>query len=207
MNVIGGCRADHRIALRIERGDGDWSPVPGVPCPAPRAFSSCLLVERMANLQHVAVLSSMSLCRADIADATVAMIVVVPVHDRACPLAGVLQIREALRRELRQVLGGAEHRCHGRVVVADAWAGVRGPQSQPTHHGQHRCRLERRTVFAVQYRHVVERVQALDKRCAAQQVHDVLGVVARVHLEADDLAAIQIQDQVQIEPATHHGGR
>ena len=41
-----------------------------------------------------------------------AVIVVVPVHERARPLAGVLQIREALRRELRPVLCGAEQRFH-----------------------------------------------------------------------------------------------
>ena len=35
----------------------------------------------------------------------------------------------------------------------------------------------------------------------------MLGVVGLVDLEADDLAAVQVQDQVQIEPTTDRRGR
>ena len=35
----------------------------------------------------------------------------------------------------------------------------------------------------------------------------MVGVVGLVHLPADDLAAVQVQDQVQIEPATQHRAR
>ena len=165
---VSGRRRDHCVAFGIERDGGDRIPVSSVPCPASRVLCSCLLVERVASLQHVAVLSGISLGGADVADVTVAVIVVVPVHERARPLAGVLEIREALRRELRPVLGGAEQRFHEGVIVADTRAGVRGLQSQPVHRGEHRGRLERRAVIPVQHRLVVQRTQVLGE-CRATQ--------------------------------------
>ena len=47
---------------------------------------------------------------------------------------------------------------------------------------------------------VIEYVQALGKSRPAQQIDGIIGAVALVDLEADDLAAEQVQDQIQIEP-------
>ena len=44
MKVL-GCRLDHCVALGIERDDGDRIPVSGMPCPAPRVFCPCALVQ------------------------------------------------------------------------------------------------------------------------------------------------------------------
>jgi hypothetical protein len=48
---------------------------------------------------------------------------------------------------------------------------------------------------------------ALGQRRAAHQMHGMVGVVAVMHLPADDLAAVQVEDQVQVEPAPHDVGR
>ena len=61
-------------------------------------------VERVAGLQDGPVLAGVSLRRADVTDAAVAVIVVVPADERARPFAGVHEVREALHRELRPVL-------------------------------------------------------------------------------------------------------
>ena len=156
MKVLGR-RLDHCVALGIERDDGDRIPVSGVPRPAPRAFCPCALVEHIASLQDDPVLSGMSLRRADVADATVPVIVVVPLHEGARPCSRLFGIREALRRELRSELRGAEQRFHEGVVVTDARAGVGGPQAQPMHHRQDSGGLERRAVIPVQHRLVGKR--------------------------------------------------
>ena len=41
---------------------------------------------------------------------------------------------------------------------------------------------------------------------AANQVGSVLGRVGFVHFPADDLATVQIQDQVQVKPSSEHVG-
>ena len=65
MTVPGG-RTDHCVAFRIGRDRGDRIPVSGVLCPANRVLCSCLVIERVASLQHVAVpLLCHSSCRLD----------------------------------------------------------------------------------------------------------------------------------------------
>jgi hypothetical protein len=90
----------------------------------------------------------MALRRADVADAAVAMLDVVPVHETAGPGAGGLQILEAPRRKLWAVLGGAEERFGVGVVVADPGPRVGGLDAQPVEHRQHRGGLERRAADA-----------------------------------------------------------
>jgi hypothetical protein len=41
-------------------------------------------------------------------------------------------------------------------------------------------------------------MQAFCQSRSPQQFHRVIGVVSRVHFEAHDLAAVHIQDQVQV---------
>ncbi len=44
MKALGRC-PDYGVELGIELDDGDRVPVSGVPCPAPRVFCPCALVE------------------------------------------------------------------------------------------------------------------------------------------------------------------
>ena len=163
-----GRRPDHCVALGIEGDDGDRIPVSGVPRPAARGPCPRMLVERMASLQDGVILTGMSLCRADVADATVAVLVVVPTDEPALPLAGLLEVHEPLRRELRPILRRAEQCLDEGVVVADTRAGVGGSQPQPVHHRQDGGRLERRAVIPVQHGLVIQCVQVLGEGCAAQ---------------------------------------
>src|SRR5215472_17501897 len=58
------------------------------------------------------------------------------------------------------------------------------------------------TVVAVQHRPCRFRLDAFGECCAFGQMRGVLGTVGVMHLETDDLAAIEIEDQVQIVPTT-----
>jgi hypothetical protein len=85
MKVAGRPRLDHGGAFGIERDEGDRIPVSGVPRPVPRVACPGGEVKRVAGFQHRAILTGMSLSRADVADAAVAMIVVVPTHGGTRP--------------------------------------------------------------------------------------------------------------------------
>jgi hypothetical protein len=128
-------------------------------------------------------------------------------HESGRPGPGLIQAGEALGGELGAVLGRAEQRLGVGVVVADTGPRVRGLHAQPVQHRQHRRGFECRAVVAMQHRLGVHAGDALGQRGAAHQVHGVVGVVAGMHLGAHDLAAVQVQDQVQVEPATHDVGR
>lgn len=69
-----------------------------------------LLIQRMACLEDGRVLAGMPLRGADVTDAAMAMVMVVPLHEGARPLARRLQVGKALVRELGTVLGRAEQR-------------------------------------------------------------------------------------------------
>ena len=62
-------------------------------------------------------------------------------------------------------------------------------------------------VVAVEHGLVGHRVDAFGQRGALEQAHRVVRVVGLMDLPADDLAAVEVQDQVQVEPETLHAAR
>jgi hypothetical protein len=161
----------------------------------------------MTRLQDCQILTGMTLRGCDIANAAVAMLEVVPVYEVVAPGAGVIKVGKAARREFRAVLGRLEQRFHEGVVVRDARARVRRFHAQPVQHGQHGGGLECTAVIAVQDRLAEARMNTLGERGALHEMDGVFGIVPVMDLPADDLAAVQIEDQVEVEPATLHLGR
>ena len=192
----------HGVAsLRVE-GDGcDRRPVAGWSAPAPRVALARPLIQGVARGEHGPVLAGVALSRRDVADAAVAVLVVVPVHEPPRPASRRVEVCKPLGRELGPVFGGAEQRLGKRVVVADPRPRVRRRDAEPGEHGQHGGALQAGAVVAVQHGTRRHGVHALGQGGALGQVRRVLGAVGLVHLEADDLAAVEIQDQVEVEPA------
>lgn len=63
---------------------------------------------------------------ADVSNAAVQMLVVVPVHKPAHPGSGGIQINKSLVRELQPILGGTKQALDECIVVANPRARVRG---------------------------------------------------------------------------------
>src|ERR1700709_2591329 len=76
-----GCRADDSVALRIEGDDANRCPVAGRPTPALRVALPGVLVDHVASSEHAAILPGMTLRRGDVADAAVAVLLVVPIYE------------------------------------------------------------------------------------------------------------------------------
>jgi hypothetical protein len=68
-------------------------------------------------------------------------------------------------------------------------------------HRQHSGRLERGTVVAVQNGLPLQCSDALAERRTAHQVRGMIRVIGVVHFPADDLAAVQVEDQIQVKPS------
>src|SRR5918911_3706585 len=152
---------DHGIPLWVECHSCDRRPVPGLTTPASRVVRARLLIECVAASEQRAILPSMALSRGDIADATVMMRMVVPVHERRGPLPGSIEVSEALGREGGAILGGAEERLDEGIVVADPRAGIGRPDAEPGEHGEHGGGLQGWPVVAVQHRLGVAGMHAL----------------------------------------------
>ena len=67
-----------------------------------------------------------------------------------------------------------------------------------------RRRLQRRAIVAMQHRPRWHRVDALSERRAPGQMRSMFGGIRVMHLETHDLAAIQVEDQIQVEPTPLH---
>ena len=107
---FGQCRLDHGVPLWVE-GDGlDGCPIAGLAAPAPWVVLACRLIECVSCIEQLAIFAGMALCRCDVTDATVPMVMVVPLDEGYRPDPRDGQIGKALWREFRPVLGGAEQR-------------------------------------------------------------------------------------------------
>lgn len=113
-----GRHLDHLVAFGVEGDRVNARPVSGGARPTRRVAFPGLEVQRVARRRDGLILSGVALLRADVADATVTVINVVPTHELGCPGTGFVQSPRAPRRELRAVLGRAEQRLGKRVVIA-----------------------------------------------------------------------------------------
>jgi site-specific DNA recombinase len=86
-------------------------------------------------------------------------------------------------------------------------SGSPAPPDRLRSDGEHRRGLHAGAVVAVQNRAEGAGVDALGQCRAPDQVGGMLGLVRLVDLEADDLAAVEVEDQEQVEPAPLHLGR
>ena len=126
------------------------------------------------------------------------VLIVVPTRELKRPGTSGIKVSEALGEELGALLGGTEQRLRVGVVIAHAGPRVRRLHSQPVQHRQHRGGLQREAGIAVQHGFGQHGGDTHGQRGAAHQVRSVHGVVRGVHLPADDLATVQILDQVQV---------
>jgi len=120
---------DDRVAFGVEGHLTDRRPVSRGARPARWVALTGLDVKRVSSGQDGVILAAMALPRGDLADAAVAVLVVVPAHEFGCPGAGGFEVGEALGWELGAVLGGAEQR----LGVGVSAIGVIRVSVPPTH--------------------------------------------------------------------------
>src|SRR4051794_22479591 len=131
--------------------------------------------------------------------------VVVPGHKAGDPALRVLLAGEARCRPVRPVLAGPEQGFGERVVVADPRPAVGGNDAEPLESGLHGGALHRAAVVGVQDERTGEAALGPDR--AAHEFGGQLGSFALVDLPTDDLAAVNVENKVEVEePAPDRAG-
>ena len=176
MTPLSTRRAHQFLLLRVQRDDLYTRPVASLFRPAPWVLGPGLLVNRMTAIENIPIMSVVAICGADVPNAAVQMLMVVPVHKLACPSPGGIQISEPLDWKLRPVLGGAKQALDESIIVTHTRPRVRGLDLQPEQHCQHGARLEGRTVIAVQNGFGLQGMNILGQCRAFDQVRGVGGV-------------------------------
>src|SRR5215203_2078947 len=126
-----------------------------------------------------------------------AVLVVVPADETGDPALRVGLAGEPRCRPVRSVLAGAEQGFGERVIIADPRPAVGGDDAEPLERGLHGGALHRTAVVGVQ--HEGPREAALGPDRLAHEIGGQLGAFALVDLPANDLAAENVEDQVEVE--------
>src|SRR3954467_10604521 len=125
------------------------------------------------------------------------MFLIVPGHETGDPALRVLLAGEARCRPVRPVLAGAEQGFGEWIIVADPRPAVGGDDAEPLERGLHGGALHRAAVVGVQAEGAGEAALGPDR--LAHEIGGQLGALAFVALPADDLAAEDVEDQVEVE--------
>src|SRR3954454_12506387 len=150
-----------------------------------------------AALKERAVLTGVSGVGRDEPDRAMAVFLIIPGHETGDPVLRVRLAGEPRCWPVGPVLAGAEQGFGEGVIVADPRPAVGGDDAKPLEGGLHGGALHRTAVVGVQDERAGETALGPDR--FAHEIGSVLGAFARVDLPANDLAAEDIEDQVEVE--------
>jgi hypothetical protein len=89
-------RLNDGITFGVEGHGADWRPVASTAGPASRIERASAGVQLVPSGQDRAIFTGVALSRADVSNAAVSMVMVVPTHEAGRPGASLLEVREAL---------------------------------------------------------------------------------------------------------------
>ena len=156
-----------------------------------------VFVDRLSVREDLAVTTLMPVGRRDVANRTVAMLMVVPAHELRGPGLRGLEIGKAVVGIRRAVLAGAEQRLRVRVIVAHPRAAVGELDLQPLERRLEGTPLHRAAVIGMQHRRARDAV--LGEHRAAHKLAKSNPILGLEDLGGDNLAAVDNDEQIEIE--------
>ena len=167
----------------------------------------------MALGEQRPVLATVALVGRDEADRAVAMLEIVPSSEALDPCPRRFDRCEAAGRPVGRVLAGPEQRFGKRVVIADARPADRCDYTELLHLRLHRCAphsmpgsacscMHERGAAVVGMKNERTGQAPLGPDRALQDLGGELGRLAVVDLPADDLAAEDVDDEIEVEEGT-----
>ena len=161
-------------------------------------------------LEKVPVLSPMPLGRRHEFESAMPVMIVVPPHKGRHPLSSFLQgVEGPIHRIVRAVLHRLEERLRVGVVVADGRTSERGTNPQFLKHAEHGGSFHRGAIVRMQNDPGRVTSLGLPKHGLFEGVRRMVGGFAGPDLPSDDLPAVEIQKEVEIEklPLDQRGQR
>jgi len=155
------------------------------------------LIDSVPAGQQVPVVTAMARLEGDKADGAVTMFGVVPAHEGLHSVTRVFDRRKPLGRPCRTALAGPEQGFREGIIVADARPAERGDDAEALHSDLHRSTLHGAAVVGVQGQRAGK--TPFCPNCTLQKPGSELGALALMDLPADDLAVVDVHDQVEIE--------
>jgi hypothetical protein len=172
-------------------------PVAGLSGPALRVAPASGFVDAATGREDFEVTAEVSVVGGHEVDRAVEVFGVVPLDEASDPGEGGVDVHEGARREVGAVLEGPEEGFRVGVVVADAGAAEGGRDAELLQLGQERGALHGSAVVRVQPEDIITprigSTNSFDERRGEVPRFDV------VDRPADDAAAPDIDDQVQVE--------
>ena len=194
-----------RFLLWIQPNAAYGLPVSSIARPACRMLSASELIKGMAPGKNGVILAGVALSGCDVTDLAMAMLFVVPIHELPHPLAGVGQVGKASHREGGMVFAGTEQGFRVGIIVRDAGTAVRRCDAEFFKLGMDGRTLHRRAVIAVQDQRPVTTL--LTQYRSLNDLRAVGHVLGFKDFVAHDLAAVDVDDQVQIKELAANPGR
>jgi hypothetical protein len=140
-------------------------------------------------------------------DGAVAVFMHVPVHECRRPLAGLFLAGKGPTGVVGPVFGRAEQRLGVGVVVRHPWPGEGAQYPQLLQPHLQRGGAHGAAVVGVQDQPALALLaDALPDAGPADQIRGQLGILALVDVPGDDLAAPDVDHQVEVEPYAPHAG-
>ena len=139
-------------------------------------------------------------------DAAVAVLVVVPVDERRHPLTGLVFGGKWLAGVFRPILHRPEQRFRVRVVVGDPWTRERPEHAEFLQPALQRGRTHGVAVVCMEDQRLLPALaDPLAEAGPAHQIRSNGWIFTLIHIPGHDLAAPDVNDQVEVQPDPSHG--
>ena len=199
-----------RFSLGVKKDRFNGPPVSGISRPSLGVPLPGSLIHLCSVLEKVPVLSPMPLGRRHKFEGAMAVMIVVPPHKGRHPLASLLQgVEGPIHRIVRAIFHRFEEGLRIRIVVADGRTPERGTNPQFLKHAEHGGALHRGAIVRMQNDPGRLASLGLPKHGLFEGFRRMVGGFAGPDLPSDDLPAVEIQKEVEIEklPLDQRGQR
>ena len=162
-------------------------------------------IELATGLKDGPVFTRMALLRGHVPERAVPVRLVVPTQERCHPLAGCLEAVEAMDRPVRSVLERAEGGLSVGIVVTGARSREGALDAQPVKRCLQGSAFHGGAIVGMQHGRGVN--TALSQHGTVDELASPTPTFRLEHFSSNDLAAVEVEDQVEIEELPAHAAR